>query len=409
LDAGALQGMRVGSIVALERDGHIVGYGEVVKTGVSSSSVRPVEFNGYPRLGAADLDVVLLASVAKLAVSFTLRVALPPEKDRMASESARIGFAAVDRLVTENRANLPIEWITTSNRDADIYLRIIGDAIFLVPKTGELAVGGRSRTPAVPLASTPESTADDLRSYLWRALRLQNLRRIASEMRDDGGLARAVEVQLSLVRDDAELKRLAVNEKQSCRSWVNSPDVVGKKMIAPEGAGSRLTHCDRVTIDIVNRWPKSVDVTLLYLDSEGGINDAGTARIPANRAHFSQQFNPIQVITWCNAKIWDACRDQPPRDKDYWPIGTERLLIIIAEAEGEARTFQYLAQPGLNRAPAEKSRARNVDRSDAFDALMQDAALSPGKARASFDKAGDATIKIYQWEVIPPGEFHSRR
>jgi hypothetical protein len=98
-------------------------------------------------------------------------------------------------------------------------------------------------------------------------------------MRDDAGIAQAVEVQVKLVRDDTELRRLAGNEKQSCKSWIYSPEVVGKKVITPgKAAGRQLTHCDRVTIEIVNRWPKSVDVTLLYLDSEGGISDAGTAR-----------------------------------------------------------------------------------------------------------------------------------
>jgi hypothetical protein len=205
------------------------------------------------------------------------------------------------------------------------------------------------------------------------------------------------------VHDDAEVRRLATNEKQSCRSWDYSPQAVGEKVITPgQGAGTRLTHCDRVTIEIVSRWSKSVDVTLLYLDSEGGISPAGTARIPATRAHFSQQFQPIHIITWCDRRVWKRC----PKDKDSEPIGTEWLLVIIAEAEGDARTFDYLAQPGLARVPEERLAKRGADR---FAALMQNAALSPEQTRSAIDNAGDATIKVYQWEVIPPGEFLRRQ
>jgi hypothetical protein len=63
---------------------------------------------------------------------------------------------------------------------------------------------GRRRTPAVAIASTAQLTANELRSNLWRALRQQNLRRIAGEMRDDVGLAQGVEIRLKLARDDAE-------------------------------------------------------------------------------------------------------------------------------------------------------------------------------------------------------------
>lgn len=393
LEAGALQGMRPGSIVAFERDGQLVSYGEIVSMDVSRSNVRLIEFNGQRPARPIDLSGTI-ATLAKPAVSFALKVALPPEKDMVTSESSRVGFAAIERLVGEKRENLPIEWATPFDRSADFHLRITGGAIYFVPKTGELMTDGRHRTPAVKIGTTTEATADEVRKNLWRALRQQNLRRIASEMRDDTGLAQAVEVQVRLMRDDAEVKRLAKNEKQSCKSWESSQVVEEKAIIIGGGAGNQLTHCDRIKIEILSRWSKSVDVTLLYLDSEGGISLAGMAHIPANRAHFSQKFQPINIVTWCGAS--KRCSET---------IGTEWLLVIVAEAEGESRWFDYLAQPGLARGPGERIVKRDYD---GFATLMQNAALSPGLTRSAIDTAGDATIKIYQWEVVPPGEFIDR-
>jgi hypothetical protein len=219
-------------------------------------------------------------------------------------------------------------------------------------------------------------------------------------MQDDAPLAQAVEVRLKLVRDERELKRLTDDEKKTCKSWNSPANIPARTLSVVQDI--RLTHCDRVMIEIVNRWTKPIDATLLYLASDGTIGLVGVSDpIPANHAHFADQFS-FSIVTWCDVRAWNKCADLPT---GYQSIGTEWLLVILAEAEGGRRTFEYLTQKGLDKAPIDQA----VRGGDKFDSLLRNAALFPSETRGSVELAGDAAIKLFQWEVVPPGELGLHR
>jgi metacaspase-1 len=407
VEAGALQGIQSGTIVSFEREKTVLGYGEVESTGISTSRVKPKAFNGLAAVNPSDLAGEFTANVVKPAVSFTLKVARPPSGDNTGTGSSHVAFDAVDKLVAEPKTILPIEWVRAGDGGADLHLRVMGGVIYLVAPTGELVREGRHRTPAVPISANAEVTAHDLQENLWRVLRQQNLRRIASEMRDTG-ISGSVDVRLKLIRDDSEFARVAVNEKQSCKSWDKPPDSLPQDpIVSGRGPGIRLTHCDRVSIEIINKWPKPVDGTLLYRDSEGGIGvlPPDGLRIPANQAYWPQKLEPIRIITWCDPKQWTLCYGRAPRE--YEPTGTERLMVIIAEAEAsqDIRTFDYLAQPTLDKAKETSSKPGRRGAFDRFDDLLRNAALIPKGTRGNVDRTGDVTIKLFQWEVVPPREL----
>lgn len=409
VEAGALHGVGAGTIISFERGKTVEGYGEIVLARASTSTAKPVAFNGMEAPDPAKLVGALTANVVKPAVAFTLKVARPPPEDNKGTGTSAIAFDAVDKLAADTSTALPIEWVAAREPGADLNLRVIEGVIYLVFPTAELVREGRHRTPAVSIASSAEKTAAGLKENLWRILREQNLRRIAAEMRDKE-LADAVEVQLKLIRDDNEVAGLAANEKQSCKSWEKPQNSSKGTPLNPgEGPGIRLTHCDRVAIEITNRWPKPVDITLLYADSEGGIHQASTdqPRIPPKVAHRPREYQPIRIVTWCDAKVWAICKGLPPRE--FEPTGMEYLMVIVAEADAaseERRTFYYLAQPSLEKAK-EESRMAAARRGgfDQFEDLLRSAALVSDRTRGLVSRVGDATIEMFQWEVVPPAEL----
>jgi hypothetical protein len=180
----------------------------------------------------------------------------------------------------------------------------------------------------VGITGTPRQTAEELSEDLWRLLRQLNLRRTAQAVQHTD-FANAVDVRLRLIRDPSEFATVVGDEKKPCRTWEKSADAIPSRPIEPGSAsGIKLTHCDRVDIEIVNRWSKDVEVTLLYLDSEGGIGALGLGdepRVKASQAHFPQKFHPVRIVTWCDAKLWSVCENF--KMSGYQPIGTERLIV----------------------------------------------------------------------------------
>ena len=217
--------------------------------------------------------------------------------------------------------------------------------------------------------------------------------------------ASAVDVRLRLIRDPSEFASLVRDEKKPCRSWEKSADAIPSSPIEPGSASSiKLTHCDRVGIEILNRWTKPVDVTLLYLDSEGGIGALGLGdepRVAASQAHFPQKFQPVRIVTWCDAKLWSVCESF--KTSGYQPIGTERLIVIITEAGATKHTYYYLAQDRLSKAI--ERRATGERAGVPLEDLLIDAGLYPRRARGSVDKSTPGTIKLFSWDVVPPAEL----
>jgi hypothetical protein len=105
---------------------------------------------------------------------------------------------------------------------------------------------GRGRTPAVAISTSAAVTADNIGENLWRILRQLNLSRIANDVRGSN-FDKAVEVRLSLIRDQSELMAVSRNEKQACKTW-NKPLTLAPAKALKTGTKIILTHCDRVQV-----------------------------------------------------------------------------------------------------------------------------------------------------------------
>jgi hypothetical protein len=405
VDASSLQGIAPNTIVGLESPKARIGYGEVETSTILSSIAHPIAFHGTPQPSAAQLKEKLMAQVVQSTIELTLKVAMPPATDGDGSKPSTIGFQAIQFLKQEQNSPLPIRWLQ-SGENADLYLRIINGVIYLVPGTGELVREGRRQTSGIEISDSAKDTSGNLEENLWRVLRQLNLRRAASEIQGTD-FDKAVDVRLRLIRDEHEFKEVSRNEKQPCKSWDQDLDTIASRPLELGAvSGIKLTHCDRVGIEVVNRWPKAVDVTLLYLDSEGGIGALGAGdqpRVQAGTAHFPQKFQPVRIVTWCDARVWNLCKNF--KTDGFQPIGIERLIGIIAEGGTTPHSYYYLAQERLAKAVEERVAVSSARAGLPLEDLLVEAGLHPGQARGSVDRAVPGTIKLFSWNVVPPAEL----
>ena len=198
-------------------------------------------------------------------------------------------------------------------------------------------------------------------------------------------------------------KRSSGTKSNPAEAGTGTSDTIPPRLLDPAVAGIKLTHCDRVRIEVANRWPKDVDVTLLYLDSEGGIGRVGEGdqpRVKAGTAFFPQEYQ-VKIVTWCDAKTWGLCKNF--KTAGYQPIGAEGLLVIITEAGATDHTYYYLAQERLAKAVERRGRAERAG--VPLEELLIDAGLHPGRARGIVDRAVPGAIKLFSWDVVPPAEL----
>jgi Caspase domain len=401
IQAGAMQGLSEGTVVELDDGTDVKAKAKITEAGIAISKAHITGLtNGKP----LDPQKPLGAKVVQASIPFTLKVARPKADRASAGDPATLqAFAVVERLTSEKKSALPIVWTAKDSPSADVHLYIANGVIYLLPKSGELIRDGQRTTPAVQIGATPEKTADALISNFWRLIRQKNLLRIASNIRRSE-LSKAVEVTLTLHRDPGRFTSLLQKEEQDCT------DVLSKDALTLEASAAGrnlLTQCDSVTVQVVNRWHKDIDVTLLYLDSEGGVgaqNYEDKALVPAGQAAKPTVFTPpVRVVTWCNPAE-AACERYRP--EGYAPVGIERLVVIAAERESTPRTFHYLDQPGLDKAREELSTRKGMrGPEDSFDELMRAAALAPDQTRGMLQDKGDVAVKVYQWEVVPPAKL----
>ena len=469
INVGTLAGVRADTIFALVRTSanpeQVIGYAKVRLPTPSTSAADLLDkLNDAPvaKPGKADFQGRIQARIVQAPASFVLTVARPPALDcdpvlqeqeakrklaperrtkadlRMLNEAIGILDKKSEKTRTDAEkgdGGYLIDFVSPGVQ-ALVQLCVSRDVVYLVGEDGRLDTNPRRPTPGHRLAGTPAELAEKLHEDLWKIVRQQNLLRIAGET-GKSPIAGQVTVQVKLDRDESSFKSARDKELRECTNFAGKLNWENAKPLQPAGAvvgqpapaskkpvgrktgdariftvfGDRLTHCDRLIVEVSNESDKDIDVTLLYLDSLGAIGAVSEkegsriARSDPTKVQPPQRF-PIKIVTWCPSGKFDDCLKQARDGKtsaNYAPVGIERLAVIIAEANSSVpRVYSNLAQSGLNQV---RTRSARGDL-DAFDDLLSQAAL-PGHVRTrSVNRGGDAGVKIFQWEVVPPDELN---
>lgn len=479
IKAGSLAGLRKGTVVALQRIVNgvpsIAGHARVTEATAIASSGEPIAYDEVAVPAPAALQQPgLLAKVVANADAFVLTISRPPVLDcdpKLPAAEAKPGLKssartkadltkineAIRLIEDEVRAKkaktFPVEFVKPG-APALVQLCVSRDVVYLVGADAQLDTDERGGTPGHRITSDARQLAEKLSASLWKLLRQQNLLRIAGEP-GTSSIGEKVTVNLKLERDLKALSEAPDKERRKCTNFdaAVQPDTATEMLPigsarkpgeAPRAKkadnqvftvfGTAITHCDRIIVEITNRFEKDVDVTLLYLDNRGSIGRLVDERREARIRRMSVGVPPeptvfdVKIVTWCPTGKWDVCLEakanaEKQKGKEtagtnhtlYAPIGIERLAVIVAEAAGPERTYYFLTQEGLDLAPERRSDA--VARSaggtragtDKFNSLLREAAME-GEARTrSVSPGGDATMKVFQWKVVPPAKLNQPR
>ncbi len=247
VDAGQLQGVRKGTILALISEAKVVGFAEVTKAGLSQS-LAMIDPPGRKKLDQKRIDGPLLARINTSPVSFVLNVARPPESERGSHPGSEPGFAAIEQLSAEGMRVLPIAWKPFAATEADVRLSVLDGVIYILPSTGEIRRKGNRRSRSVKIEPEIAATAKRLRESLWTVLRQKNLLRIASDI-PRTALYDAGDVRIRLLRNTDRFRRVIKREEQECGGDTDSADArTSAEFTIAEASKLVLTHCDQIEV-----------------------------------------------------------------------------------------------------------------------------------------------------------------
>jgi len=121
-----------------------------------------------------------------------------------------------------------------------------------------------------------------------------------------------------------------------------------------------------------------------------------TLNIHRTKSISSPQFAPVKIVTWCDASL-DTCNGL----NGLQPVGSERLLAVVTEATNTEHSYGYLAQKGLSQAV--ETRQTMARPGVPLEELLIEAGLHPLMERGELEH-GTATIKVFDWNVVPPAQ-----
>lgn len=305
LDAGLLQGIRVGSVLSLvagpaAHANEIIGYARVEQSAPADSILRPIEYNGKraPRRGyGSGASTLFYARPVDLA-GLALRVAKP----RRDATCENPGALLQEAIVTLRRSAplLPrIQWVE-AGEDADVRLcQRHGKLVFLESRAGRSS-GHDSFAAITGTASPGDATtsvrlADGIAATLQRIDAVQELYRIASQPARNG----LVEASLRL-----------------CRRAGAQPCARAETIAM--GARPVVHPGDRVEITLRNPAWNPVHVTVLRIDANLTIHTLfPDPAIPQEHARIPARSEAISIPLLLDA---DA-------------TGLERVLVIAVAEE----------------------------------------------------------------------------
>ena len=391
LDAGSLHGLTVGSVLAVKPPAgqpvadKPVGYVEIVEKGLglTHAEVRPCAYGGLP--APKDLPKVDEKVIARCELVFRdygdLRLAVavddlsgkeePVPADRLRPLTDALTKLAEEKgsLVKFVRRPAEAQWLLR-------YDSLASAKLYLLPVSGwhQAAEPGKP-LPLPPLfGPVPEGDALSpwLKERLARIARVQNLRALV------GVASRSQNVR----QRDSD-----VNFKVEVVRFRNATDDKGEPITRGD-SGIVLHDRDEVGLKVVNEGREAIDVTVLYLTSDYGIQAIFPKQVTVDNRVSAK---PLQIDLTMNART----------------IGLEHVLVIAVKARDvqEYANFSFLAQPDLEQAAREMKRTargtQDASLGSPLGQLFQNALYAEGKTRGSDVSSRESAFHLLSWKVSP--------
>lgn len=327
-----------------------VGYLEISTAKNLTSEATPVAFDGKPALDMSAIPPQAYARLSELAVAFELKVARPPQNEKLAEEVALVN-SALDELASNPEKRFNIE-IVDAGADADLRFAVLREneiegaaaadasgnaALWFLPPSGKMAAKDGSKPPlvAVDLAN-PKKLADATAVNLQKIFRATSLARLS-------------------VASDYKPDQVSVNFliKRETKDDMEPLDGSAVPYVNPG---------DQVHILAENKSAKRVDINVLYIGSDYSITHITAQRLEAG----SKLEEGLLAFT----------------DESF---GMERMIAVLTEAPAGSETedLSFLEQgkvPPATRAAGQPS---------AFSSMLTQIADVPSTRGAAAFKVND--------------------
>ncbi|MEO5347870.1 MAG: caspase family protein [Magnetococcus sp. YQC-9] len=349
LSAGTLQQLGPGTRLALLRSStapltEALGYVEVEQAHLTVSRLRPIAWESQPLPVKEQLPSHLFGRVVERRFSLELRVALPPVSEEP-SAGAGVLQKVLDKLRAENPPELRLHWVA-SNEEADVRLVIRQGQLWFLPPGGEIVEQGSGKMPSILGQGDMAELQEKVTDSLLRIGKVTNLLRLGGEVLTKHGSGERLQIGVEVRRVDRRTVDLSRNQPLQCdqlpRLAAESVDLTRVPV---------LDECDQIALEVKNPSNKAMDLTMLFVSADFGIDslfpvDGAANRIEAGR---SLSFPPFYV------------RFRDEQSGESLATGRERILFIAVEMEEYApmSEFTFLAQKALPKTRKAGVAARN--------------------------------------------------
>ena len=333
LQAGALEGISAGSVLALYDDAtapddRFVAHGVVETAGASRSVVTPIAWSCKTDAAAcaagADAAAFRKGRFARLVergVDLGLALSEPVRVDPGDGHDYAAAIAAL-RQATAMPALAPR---VSLRRDGyDIAVGLVDGTIAFSPAGGLIDRDGPGSSPRLTLSAEPSAAAQAVADAIGRMARATALQRLdaGGEAAGKLGLTAKILTRASAVRPD---------KGAAC------PEDEGNYAAAkPAGESPALADCDILAIEMENGGRKPLDVTVLLIGADFSITPVWPTDGNSNRIHIGEK------------RAVDILQMEPnPRSATE-----ERLVFLAVPGVNRAHTaFADLGQEGLRDMP----------------------------------------------------------
>ncbi|MEE9355649.1 MAG: caspase family protein [Methylococcaceae bacterium] len=343
IEAGSLHQLSDGAILSImptpaAKD--IIGYLRIRQAGLFKSIVEPIAYQDKPAVPIHQIGREAFARLVYANPSFTLRVAIPELTRGYGTTKVMLLIKQLKALGTKS-----IEWVDVG-QDADLRLLVGDGRLWLLSRAATfIQKDGPNKTHSIDLSTPDRHTFVKINDSLRRIAKAVNLMRLANQLNDS--------VLTDKLRVTATIQRIG-----SQAETVFNPETI-----------PRLNANDVIRFNIVNHSKGPVDVTLLFLNSEYGID----VMFPK-----PNQINRLET----EGKISERFRVTNNTR------GLERLLLIAVKGEkyNAMSDFSFLAQDGIPRYLNERAAAQDqlTDEQNQIQAIFAQAGFG-NYVRSRFD------------------------
>jgi hypothetical protein len=332
----------------------------ITKADPMSAIIEPIAFNKVP---APTLERLVPNSRAEVAMfdfgDRVLKVAFHPDQ-RFQGTAAAVVNDALTRLSVTTRGQAE----RSPAQSADWILSAVGNDVRLAPASGwKVDTAQAADTAAVQGAfrvgeATP-AFSDFLAQTIDRVVRARELMKLATA---PGASESSVSLQVDLLR------------------YKDANDRVGTPVtVSTQG---RVLHAgDRVAFRLTNTGKTAADVTLLFLDSQYGIDPIFPRRDAESDSRLAIKQTVVTQQFTVNADT----------------VGWEHVIAIAVETAPARTDFRYLAQPSLEQVRGDA--ASRGGRSPLQD-LLERAVFGAGATRGLGDSdIGKYAMKMLTWRT----------